>query len=135
MLAAPPEELRATPDVATTSLVAAIQAALPDLERAGDGAVLVTNGGLGFYDAQVDAMGVAWNAMGLSMANAAKHKLVGLLAKKLAPKNVYVGEVVVLGAVKGTAFDDGSSKLEASAVAQAFLELYRAREASSRNVG
>ena len=60
-------------DVAVTGLLAATQEALPDLCKAeGGGALLVTNGGLGFFDPQVDAMAVQWNAMGLAVANAAK---------------------------------------------------------------
>jgi hypothetical protein len=67
-------------DIAVTSLRATVQAALSDL-RANKGAVLVTNGGLGFLDPQVDTMAVQWKASGLAIANAAKHKLVRLLAK------------------------------------------------------
>ena len=47
---------------------------------------------------------------------------------------VYVGEVVVLGMVKGTVFDSGSATLEASTIAAKFWELYGARAATSTNV-
>jgi NAD(P)-dependent dehydrogenase (short-subunit alcohol dehydrogenase family) len=120
------QEIAAVFDVAVTGLVTAVQAALPDL-RAEKGAVLVTNGGLGFFDPKVDAMGVEWNVMGLSVANSAKHKAVCLLAHKLKPEGVYVGEVVVTGTVKGTAFDTGSATLEPSAIGAKFWELYQAR--------
>jgi NAD(P)-dependent dehydrogenase (short-subunit alcohol dehydrogenase family) len=113
-------------DVAVTNLVAVVQEALPDLERE-KGALLVTNGGFGFADPQVDAIGVHFSAMGLSVANAAKHKLVGLLSKKLEPKGIYVGEVMVTGMVKGTAFDSGSATIEAATVAGKFWDLYSAR--------
>jgi hypothetical protein len=43
--------------------------------------------------------------MGLAVANAAKHKLVGV-PEKLKGEGMYVSEVVVLGKVKGTPFDD-----------------------------
>ncbi len=113
-------------DIAVTSLVAVVQEALPDLERE-KGAVLVTDGGLGYVDPQVDAAGVQFSAMGLSVANAAKHKLVGLLSKKLEPKGVYVGEVMVTGLVKGTVSDSGSATVEGATVAAKFWELYSAR--------
>lgn len=135
LLTADAAAIRSVYDVAVTGLVTAVQEALPDLRKEKDAAVLVTNGGLGFYDPKVDAMGVQWNAMGLSIANAAKHKLVGLLAEKLRVDNVYVGEVVVLGSVKGTAFDNGSATLEAKTIAARFWEIYRARGDVSVNVG
>ncbi|NVB85636.1 MAG: SDR family NAD(P)-dependent oxidoreductase [Kofleriaceae bacterium] len=120
-------EIRGCFDVAIAGLHAAIQESLPDL-RAQKGAILVTNGGLGFFDPQVDKGGVLGNVMGLSMANSAKHKLVRLLAEKLRPDGVYVGEVVVTDIVKGTAFDPGNGKLEASTIAGKFWDLYQARK-------
>jgi hypothetical protein len=67
-------------------------------------------------------------AMGLALANTAKHKLVGLLAQRLKGDGVYVGEVMVAGAIKGTRFDSGASDAIPSAtVANAFWELYRSR--------
>jgi hypothetical protein len=111
-----------------------VQAALPDL-RANKGAVLVTNGGLGLLDPQVDAGAVAWKAMGLAVANAAKHKLVRLLAEQLKPDGVYVGEAIVLTAVKGTAWDNGSSKLEATTIAEQFWKLNTERRELSVKVG
>lgn len=125
LLAADVSQLRAVYDVAVTSLVVAVQAARQDLE-AQSGAVLVTNGGLGFFDPQVDAMGVAWNAMGLSVANSAKHKAVALLGEKL-KDTVYVGEVVVTGLVKGTAFDQGNATLDPNDIAARFWEMFSAR--------
>ena len=120
-------------DVAVTGLVIAVQGALPDL-KAEKGSVLVTNGGLGYFDPQIDATAVQWNAMGLAIANSAKHKLVGLLEAKLKADGVYVGEVVVLGAVKGTAFDSGNATIEARTVAEKFWELNKHRTQTSVNV-
>ncbi|MFZ5444445.1 MAG: SDR family NAD(P)-dependent oxidoreductase [Myxococcota bacterium] len=134
LLSADAAQVRTALDVATTSLLAAVQEALPDL-KAQQGAVLVTNGGLGYFDAKIDALAVQWGSMGLAMANAAKHKLVGLLAEKLRPDGVYVGEVVVLGIVKGTAFDRGQGVIEATSVAAKFWELFRARAEVSAQVG
>ena len=114
----------------------ALQKALPDFKaQKGESALLVTNGGLGYFDANVDKMAVEWNAMGLAVANAAKHKLVGLLSHKLAGDGVYVGEVVVLGMVKGSAFDNGHGTILPTAVAGKFWDLYRARTTVSVDAG
>jgi short-subunit dehydrogenase len=121
-------------ELPVAELLVAVKAALPDLTSQPDAALLVTNGGLGVNDPKVDAMAVAYGAMGLAVANAAKHKLVGLLAQKLRPLGVYVGEVMVLAAVKGSAWDDGTAKLEAATVAETFYELYAARREVTRNV-
>jgi NADP-dependent 3-hydroxy acid dehydrogenase YdfG len=128
LLTADAAAVRGALDVAVTSLLAAIKAALPDLRQQKDAAVLVTNGGLGMFDPAMDAA-AAGSAMGLGVANAAKHKLVGVLAQKLKPDGVFVGEVMVLGLVKGTAFDRGAATVDAQTVGEKFWELYRARSA------
>jgi NAD(P)-dependent dehydrogenase (short-subunit alcohol dehydrogenase family) len=119
--------IRASLDAGITGFLAAVQEALPDLRKEKDAAILVTNGGLGYVDPKVDAGGVQWNAMGLSVVNAAKNKLVGLLSQKLAPDKIYVGQVMVLGSVKGTAFDSGQATVDPAAVAGKFWDLYQAR--------
>lgn len=124
---ADPAEVRAPFDVAVTGLVAAVQAALPDLKTQQGAAVLVTGGGFCFYDKQVDAMAAQWGAMGIAISKAAQHKAVGLLSAKLAGDGVYVGEVVVMGMVKGTAFDSGHATLEASSIADKFWQIYGGR--------
>lgn len=123
---AKPEEIRTAFDVAVQGLIAGVQEALPDLTEA-KGAVLVTGGGLSMYEPMVDKMAVQWGAMGLALAKAAQHKTVGLLHQKLAPSGVYVGEVTVMGPVKGTAFDQGNATIEASAVAERFWGIYEGR--------
>ena len=66
--------------------------------------------------------------MGLAIANAAKHKLIGLLSEKLRTDEITVGEVVVLGLVKGTVWDTGSATIEPRTVADKFWEIYSKRE-------
>jgi NADP-dependent 3-hydroxy acid dehydrogenase YdfG len=134
LLSAAPSELGRVLDVAVLGLTAMVQACLPDL-RERKGAVLVTNGGLGVLDAKVDVMAVEWGAMGLAVANAAKHKLVRVLAEKLRRDGVYVGEVMVLSTVKGTAWDNGTSTLEAASIAEKFWEIYQGRRELSVMIG
>ena len=126
LLAADDAALHAVFDIAVTGLLAGVRAALPDLKKE-RGAVLVTNGGFGFFDPKVDAMAVQFGAQGLALANSAKHKLVGLLAESLRGDGVYVGEVMVVGTVKGTAFDSGHANLDPASIAAKFWELYAAR--------
>lgn len=102
--------LRRTFDVGVTGAVMAVQGALPDL-KAERGAVIITGGGLAFYADPIDKMAVGWNAMDVALVKAAQHKLTGLLHQKLAPDGVFVGTLIVMGFVNGTAFDhahDGS---------------------------
>jgi short-subunit dehydrogenase len=134
LLKASAAEIRKTFELPVTTLLVTVQAALADL-KAEKGALLVTNGGLGIDDPAIDATAVAWNAMDLAVANAAKHKLVGVLAQKLKPENVYVGEVLALGPVKGTAWDNGSATIEATSIANRFWELYTARSEITAKVG
>jgi len=114
-------------EVAVAGLLAAAQAALPDLKAAGDGAILVTNGAFGELSPQIDALAVNLKTMGLAVANAAKHKLVGLLSQRLKDDGVYVGEVMIAGAVKGTGYARGDEGIEGSRIAEAFWGLYKAR--------
>ncbi len=127
LLTASIADVRKTYDVAVSGLVVAVQRALPDLKSQEGGAVLVTGGGFAFYDPNVDGMAVQWNAMGIAVAKAAQHKLVGLLHQKLKGEGVYVGDVVVLGQVKGTAFDSGQATLEPSDIADRFWQIYQGR--------
>lgn len=126
-------DLRGAFDVNVVGLISATQAALGDL-KAEAGAVLVTGGGLAFYDPNVDAVAVQWGAAGLAIGKAALHKTVGLLSKALKSDGIYVGEVVVTGLVKGTAFDSGNATIEPSTIAEKFWELYRARDAVSATI-
>jgi NAD(P)-dependent dehydrogenase (short-subunit alcohol dehydrogenase family) len=129
LLTADAAAIRSSFDVAITGLLAVVQAALPDLKKGDKPAVLVTNGGFGRIDPAVDAMGVQYGAMGLSLANAAKDKLVGLLSKRLEGDGIFVGQVTVMGTVKGTAFDPGgTATLEGRVIGERFWSLYEARK-------
>ncbi len=112
--------------LAIGGLLASVQEALSDL-KAAKGAVLVTNGAFGESGAQIDAFAIQMKSTGVALANAAKHKLVGLLAQRLKDDGVYVGEVMVAGIVKGTGFDSGGATIDAADVAGKFWNLYSAR--------
>jgi NADP-dependent 3-hydroxy acid dehydrogenase YdfG len=127
LIAAEPAAVQAAFDVAIVGLLAAVKAALPDLKAGGDGAVLVTNGAFGDLNPQIDALAVGLKSMGLAMANAAKHKLVGLLAARLKEEEVFVGEVMIAGAVKGTGFDTGGPAIDPARIAGEFWRLYQGR--------
>ncbi len=127
LVAADPAEIGGVFDVAITGLLAAVQAARADL-AANKGAVLITNGAFGELDPQIDQYAVASNNMGLSLANAAKHKLVGLLAAKLKDDGIHVAEVMIAGSIKGTAWAEGNpAPIEPSHVGQTFFDLYDKR--------
>jgi NAD(P)-dependent dehydrogenase (short-subunit alcohol dehydrogenase family) len=125
LVAADPATVGAVFDVAIVGLLAAVQAALPDLKAAG-GAVLVTNGAFGDDTPAIDQLAVNLKSMGVALANAAKRKLVGLLAARLAADGVYVGEVTIAGAVQGTAWAREGG-IESSRIAEAFWTLYQGR--------
>ena len=127
LMAADPVAVGAVFDVAVVGLLAAVQAALPDLKASGDGGVLVTNGAFGYPTPAMDALTVSIRTMGVGLANAAKHKLVGQLSARLKDDGVYVGEVMVAGGVKGTPFG-GEAGIEASRIADQFWALYTARD-------
>jgi NAD(P)-dependent dehydrogenase (short-subunit alcohol dehydrogenase family) len=122
-----PATVRGVFDVAVVGLLAAVQEALPDLKSTDRGAVLVTNGAFGENTPQIDAYATSLKVMGLALANAAKHKLVGLLAQRLKADGVYVGEVMVAGIIKGSAWDNNAGTIESTAVASQFWDLYEAR--------
>jgi NAD(P)-dependent dehydrogenase (short-subunit alcohol dehydrogenase family) len=128
LLKAGSDDLRSLFEVSVVGLIAMVQAAFEDL-KSEKGALLVTNGGAGFVDPDVDAMMVQYNLMGLGVANAAKHKLVGLLAKKLETDGIYVGEIMISGTVKGTPFDRGQgATIDGKTVAEKYWELYKGRK-------
>ncbi len=127
LLAASPEELRSLFEVSVVGLVTFVQAAHADLKNQ-KGALLVTNGAAGLIDPAVDANMVQYGLMGLGVTNAAKHKLVGLLAKKLEADGIYVCEMMIAGSIRGTPFDRGQPTIEGKTVAAKYWELYSARK-------
>ena len=134
LIATDPTQARGVFDVAVVGLLAAVQEALPDLKGSGDGAVLITNGAFGDATPEMNQVAVNLKSMGLALANAAKHKLAGLLAARLRDDRVYVGEVTIAAVVKGTPWATGADGIEPSAIADRFWELYEGRSAPSARV-
>jgi NADP-dependent 3-hydroxy acid dehydrogenase YdfG len=124
LLAADSSQTREIFDVAVVGLLGAVREALPDLKNAGDGAILITNGGFGDVSPQTDAFVTSIHVAGIGLANAAKNKLAGLLAERLKSEGIYVGEVVIYGTVKP---GGGDGTIDPSRVAGAFWDLYQAR--------
>ncbi|HEY2482245.1 MAG TPA: SDR family NAD(P)-dependent oxidoreductase [Caulobacteraceae bacterium] len=128
LLATNPAAVRGLFDVAVVGLLATVQEALPDLKASQEAAVLVTNGAFGEASPQMDQLAVGLKTMGVALANAAKAKLVGLLAQALKCEDIYVGEVMVAGAVKGTQWASGADGIDAATIAGRFWDLYQARD-------
>jgi NAD(P)-dependent dehydrogenase (short-subunit alcohol dehydrogenase family) len=126
LLTADPAAVRGIFDTAVFGLLAAAREALPDLKSAGDGAILITNGGFGDLSPEMDEYATTFNSMGVALANAAKNKLVGLLAQRLKRDGVYVGEVMIYGTVKGTP-TASSNAIDPAVTADKFWELYQSR--------
>ena len=121
-------DLQTNLSVGVLSLVSAIQLSLPDLREAkNESAILITGGGYALYEPQLDKFAAKFNSMGLAVTKAAQHKLTGVLHHKLKDDGVYVGEVTVMGLVKGTSHDRGNATIEPSAVAERFWEIYSKR--------
>ena len=128
------DDLRTVFDVGIHGLVVAVQEALPDLKSQEGAAVLVTGGGFALYDDDIDSMVVQYSTRGLSLAKAAQHKLVGVLSRKLGEDGIFVGEVMVLGMVKGTAFDSGDATIDPADIAARFWSLYESRSETSISI-
>jgi NADP-dependent 3-hydroxy acid dehydrogenase YdfG len=136
LLTVDPATLPGLFDVALVGLLSAVQEGLADLKAAGDGAVLVTNGAFGELNPMIDAIALALGEVGVPLGNAAKAKLVGLLAARLKAEGVYVGEVTIAGVVRGTGPESpGMPTLEPAAIADTFWGLFKARDEIRARVG
>jgi short-subunit dehydrogenase len=119
-------------DVAVFGLLGAVNEVRLELKDAGNGAILITNGGFGDPSPEVDAIVTKLNVMGVALANAAKHKLAGLLAENLKNDGIYVGEVTINGAVRTKPSGNG---VDPAVVANTFWTLYQSRSELRARVG
>jgi NAD(P)-dependent dehydrogenase (short-subunit alcohol dehydrogenase family) len=122
-----PEDVTGAFGIGVSGLLACTQAALDDLKSSTEAAILVANGALGDNTSQADAYAKMFNNDGVALENAAKSKLVGILAERLRDDGIYVGEVTIVGSVKGTATAI-SGAIEPSKIADLFWSLTRSRD-------
>jgi NAD(P)-dependent dehydrogenase (short-subunit alcohol dehydrogenase family) len=122
-----PEDVTGAFGIGVSGLLACTQAALDDLKSSTEAAILVANGALGDNTSQADAYAKMLNNDGVALENAAKSKLVGILAERLRDDGIYVGEVTIVGSVKGTATAIAGA-IEPSKIADLFWSLTRSRD-------
>ena len=100
---------------------------LDDLKSSAGAAILVANGALGENTSEADIYAKMLANDGVALENAAKSKLVGILAERLREDGIYVGEVTVAGSVKGTA-TAAAGAIEPTKIADLFWSLTRSRD-------
>lgn len=122
-----PEDVTGAFGIGVSGLLACTQAALDDLKSSTGAAILVANGALGDNTSQADAYAKMLNDDGVALENAAKSKLVGILAERPRDDGIYVGEVTIVGSVTGTATAI-SGAIEPSKIADLFWSLARSRD-------
>ena len=122
-----PEDVTEAFGIGVSGLLACTQAALDDLKSSPHAAILVANGALGVNTSEADAYAKMLNNDGVALENAAKSKLVGILAERLRDDGIYVGEVTIAGSVKGTptAF---AGAIEPAKIADLFWSLTQSRD-------
>ena len=127
------DDLKTNMSINVISLIHAVQTVEADL-AANEGAVLVTGGGFGADNPNVNKYIVSIGVGTGGVNKAAEHKAAAILHEELKPKGIFVGTVVVTQMVKGTAWDNGTATLEAETVADAFEKLLTARDEPSLTV-
>ena len=127
VLSTRPEDVERVFDIGITGLLTCVQEALEDLKSSPSAAILVANGALGEHTSQADTFSKLLDNDGVSLENAAKSKLVGILAERLREFDIYVGEVTIAGSVKGTATATPTA-IEPAEIAETFWSLVKARD-------
>lgn len=125
LLATAPADLQDSFSVRVAGFMAALQASVDDLEN-NEGAILATSGVIALDTDDINAFGVDYGALGITVA--AQHKAMNILKHDLAPRGIFTGEVIVNGFVRNTA---GSFEQDATIVpndvAEAFWNLWEQR--------
>lgn len=127
VLSTRPEDLERVFDVGVAGLLACTQAVLADLKSTPGAAILVANGAVGENTSEADGFAKLLGIDGVGLENAAKSKLVGILAERLREFDVYVGEVTIAGSVAGTATATATA-IDPVLIAETFWSLARARD-------
>lgn len=102
VLSAQPEQIGQAFHIGVTGLLTIAQTSLPDMRSAQDAAMLVLNGAVGDDTSDADRFATSFGVGGVALECAAKSKLVGLLAERLRGADIYVGELVINGTIKGS---------------------------------
>jgi NAD(P)-dependent dehydrogenase (short-subunit alcohol dehydrogenase family) len=120
VLSAQPEQIGQAFDIGVTGLLTITQASLPDLRSAQDAAVLVLNGAVATTRATRTGTRHRSASTALHSNAPPRQKPVGLLAEGLRGDDIYVGELVISGTIKGSPY--------ASPTASTRLTLLRAQD-------
>jgi len=127
VLTTAPEDIERAFDIGVAGLLTCVQEVLDDLTSSQGASILVANGALGENTTEADGYAKYLDNDGVALENAAKSKLVGILAERLREFGVYVGEVTIAGSVAGTA-TAGASPIPSERIAEQFWALTRARD-------
>ncbi len=127
VLASRPEDVERVFDIGVRGLLTCVQEVLEDLKSIPGSAILVANGALGEHTSQADTFSKRLDVDGVSLENAAKSKLVGILAERLREFDIYVGEVTIAGSVKGTATATPTA-IDPAEIAETFSSLVKDRD-------
>jgi len=127
VLATRPEDVTRVFDIGVTGLLTCVQAVVEDLKATAGGAVLVANGAVGELTSEADGFAALYGIDGVGLENAAKSKLAGILAERLRPFGVYVGEVTIAGTVAGTATASPTA-IDPALIADTFWSMAHTRD-------
>ncbi|KAJ3314490.1 hypothetical protein HDU76_002395 [Blyttiomyces sp. JEL0837] len=130
LLSETPESLTTAFTLSTISPIMIFQAAFSDLQQT-KGSMLLTGGGLGLEtdNHMMAKVALMRNTGSLAISKAAMRKTTELLHFKALEFGGFVGEVTVMGIVRGSNGDvDGSAKITSDAVAEVFWGLHEKRD-------
>ncbi len=127
VLATGPDDIERVFDIGVAGLLACVQSVLEDLKSSAGASILVANGALGENTTEADGYAKYLDNDGVALENAAKSKLVGILAERLREFDIYVGEVTIAGSVAGTA-TAGPSAISPERIADQFWALTQTRD-------
>jgi NAD(P)-dependent dehydrogenase (short-subunit alcohol dehydrogenase family) len=122
-----PESVGRAFDIGVTGLLTCVQETLADLVSTPGAAILVANGAVGELTSEADGFATYLGIDGVALENAAKSKLVGILAERLREFDIYVGEVTIAGSVGGTA-TASSTAIAPALIADTFWTLTQTRD-------
>jgi NAD(P)-dependent dehydrogenase (short-subunit alcohol dehydrogenase family) len=127
VLSTRPEDVERVFDVGVAGLLTCVQEVLDDLISTPGAAILVASGAVGENTSEADGFAKLLGIDGVGLENAAKSKLVGILAERLREFDIHVGEVTIAGSVKGTATATPTA-IDPAKIAEKFWSLAQDRD-------